>query len=69
LITASPPRPASSPEAAPTPSATTLWSSGTETVNAPAGSITIQASHFFSEEDCGCAAFPGEVDPSMVPGI
>lgn len=59
---------ASSLQADPVPSATTLWSSGTETVDAPVASGTRQVSHYFSEEDCGCAAFPGEVDPLYGPG-
>ena len=68
LPATSPPETAPSLQANPAPSATSVWSSGTETVNAPVVSGTRQESHFFAVEDCGCAAFPGEVDPLYGPG-
>src|SRR5512141_1634820 len=59
-----PPEPTSPNVSKAEPSATSLWSGGTE----QAGSVTRQPAYFFSEEDCGCATFPGEVEPSYGPG-
>jgi len=48
---------------------TAVWSSGTESVPGDLTSTTAREHYWFSEEDCGCAAFPATVDARYGPGV